>query len=99
MMNKRDFVKAILQGDKAKALQIKNNLYENSIDKTVIVHYKVPMPTYPSPEEQDMYDRFIAKHQKLNPNRKILCICIHKREGVDFSKYDKYREEYLKELY
>ncbi|SKC09477.1 hypothetical protein SAMN05660477_02976 [Soonwooa buanensis] len=71
-MNKREFIKAILRGDKDEALEIKNKIVGSSMDNYLIVVYSgSPISGDLTPDEIKRRDEFMAKTERENPNKEI----------------------------
>ena len=75
-MNKREFIKAVMRGDKAEALHIKNRLLGNVADRGLTVVYKTPMSQKRTPQEKVAFERFVKKTQSQHPNKEILFITV-----------------------
>lgn len=81
-MNKREFIKAVMRGDKAGAIDIKNRLLGSITDKGLTVVYKTPMSQMRTPQEKAAFERFVTKTQSQYPNKQILFITVVKRGNL-----------------
>lgn len=71
-MNKREFIKAILRGDKDEALEIKNKIIGSTMDNFLIVVYSgSPISGDLTPDEINKRDEFMKKTERENPNKEI----------------------------
>lgn len=71
-MNKREFIKAILRGDKDEALEIKSKIIGSSMDNYLIVVYNgSPISGDLTPDEIKKRDEFMKKTERENPNKEI----------------------------
>ena len=71
-MNKREFIKAILRGDKGEALEIKSKIIGSSMDNYLIVVYNgSPISGDLTTHEIKKRDEFMAKTERENPNKVI----------------------------
>lgn len=71
-MNKKEFIKAILRGDKNEALEIKQKIVGNSMDDYLIIVYNdTPISGDLTPDEIKKRDEFMAKTERENPNKLI----------------------------
>ena len=71
-MNKREFIKAILRGDKDEALEIKSKIIGSSMDNFLIVVYSgSPISGDLTPDEINKRDEFMKKTERENPNKEI----------------------------
>lgn len=71
-MNKREFIKAILRGDKDEALEIKNKIIGSTMDNFLIVVYSgSPISGDLTPDEIKKRDEFMKKTERENPNKEI----------------------------
>ena len=71
-MNKREFIKAILRGDKDEALEIKNKIIGSTMDSFLIVVYSgSPISGDLTPDEINKRDEFMKKTERENPNKEI----------------------------
>ncbi len=71
-MNKREFIKAILRGDKDEALEIKSKIIGSSMDNFLIVVYSgSPISGDLTPDEIKKRDEFMKKTERENPNKEI----------------------------
>ncbi len=71
-MNKREFIKAILRGDKDEALEIKHKIVGSSMDNYLVVVYNgSPISGDLTPNEIKRRDEFMAKTEQEHPNKEI----------------------------
>lgn len=71
-MNKREFIKAILRGDKDEALEIKNKIIGSTMNNFLIVVYSgSPISGDLTPDEIKKRDEFMKKTERENPNKEI----------------------------
>lgn len=87
-MNKKEFINAILRGDKVEAMDIKSKL-SNIVKNNASEYYKVPNTAYEipmnnprTPEQAKAFETFKAKIEKEYPNMDVTYYTVLKLEPM-----------------
>ena len=88
IMSKKEFINAILRGDKVEAMEIKNKMSNNSEHNTSEYYaipntaYETPMNIPRTPEQAKAFEKFKAKTEKEYPNMDVTYYTVLKLEPM-----------------